>query len=656
MKKDRREFLVRAKKERRPRKKLTKKVKVILLSCIAAVLCLTVVGLCLWFFVFKKEAVYQREYHSVESFTKAERLLTLAPGLSVTEYDVAADVFVVESTHREEASQKTVTLYGFIDKEGNYISPRFNSVISIKGDYAIVTQTTAADYLTGKLYVGLVKFRGEGVDGTPLYVTDFSISYTSTNPEQFYFCGEYLCVMGDLDVPSSQASYCSFYEYKEYNQPLFCFRVRYGYDAETGYNYTYMQYDRYLVAKGVNKAFFFDIDRDYVQGYLELSDACGYTSPYAKSEYTTDLSVLYMGNGWFVRYAAQTSTAPFEHYKFCYQSIDISGSATLVFARTVTDFFNVKTGITKNIPQVFAILEVANKYTRDDFAATANSYNNNVAAPDDYPCMNPADMMEDGYSILYYFYQPYIERTDFSGLQTLLSSEAAKTYDSETLLGILQAQGKETFCILDKNMNVIDPETMLPVVTVDGTGFETADPYFDINFGDGYFFTEKGKKTVFYADAATQYAVVGAKGKTVTVASLDVETAKKEDGDDTGIRYGAATTDGKIIVDCVYNRLSAFYGGYAIGAKIVGQNALYYQIDEMGNETQLLDVHMVRDGVYVYGGEEDKYGLKNYAGEVLLEATYDSIALSDNYMVNGVYQISYVITVTGNVTEIFILE
>ena len=634
MNKDKRNFFAEKKEKKKIGGKPSKKAVMIALSCVAAALVIVAVGLCLYFFVFKKEKESTRVYLSSGSFSRVEYAIELSDNVSVYEYDVSNDVFVTESSYVDGVTKQGVVLYGLADRKKEYVRPYFASIISIRGDYAIVTRV-GSDYASGNSYIGLIKFRGSGTENGILNVTDFSIAYNTANPEQFYFCGDYLCIMGDKDAPSSQAAYTTFYDYKSHDQLLERFRVRYGYDSATGTNYTLLQCDDYVVAYNTTKAYFFDVNGDCFGGYLELSDKSGYSSPYTSTDYTVGLSILYMGNGWFVRYAYQTSSSPFAGYKLCYQAMGADGAATLVFARTTTDFYNVKTGVTKRIPQIYSILEVANAYTASDFAATANSYNNNVTVADDYPCLNPADMVNDGYSILYFFYQPYIEMTDLS--------------DEERSLG------KETFCILDENMNVVLPDTMFPVVTVDGVGFETADPYFEINFGDAVLYTEKGKKTVLYANSLYKYAVVGAHDGCATVVSLDLNVVKDEESEETGMKFGAATSDGKMIVDCVYDKLSAFYGGYAVGAKVIGKDAYYYRIDEKGTETLLDDVFILKDGVYVYS-EGEKYGLKNYAGDVLLKADFDSIGVSDNYMIDGVYQRSVVIATAGVKTYIYNLE
>ena len=641
-------------KQASARKKPSKKTLVISLSCTAAVLVFLTVFLCLWFLVFnKKTDVMLRSYSSDDSFTRAERVLELSENVEVYEYDVTNDVFITQEKYMDGLTQNAVTLYGLAGWDREYTpKPCFVEVVSVKGDYAIVVNR----FGDGKDYIGLIRFRGEGTENGVMNLSDFTIKYSSSNTEQFYFCGDYLCVMGDIESPSSEAAYTTFYKYKGYSQPLECFRIRYGYDSSSGANYTVLQYDDYVVAYNKSGAYFFDITRDLSYGgYLEISKTGTYLSPFTSTEYTTRMAVQYMGDGWFVRYASQTSSSPFLGYMICYQSMDLTGNTTLVFARTSTEFYNVKTGVTRRLPQVSTILEVANKYTAEAFAATANSYNNNSTMEDDYPCLNPADMVEEGYSILYYYYRPYIEVADVSSRLGDLSEELIKTYDRQTLEDILRAQGEETYCILDRNMNLVETTTEFPVITVDGCGFETADPYFDIKFGDAVLYTEKGKKTVLYADAEHEYAVVGIKGSSAIVAAVDLTVARSSSTDQIGMTYGAISTDGKIIVDCVYNKLSAFYGGYAIGAKMIGGEAVYYRIDEKGAETVLTDLYIMKDGTYIFTDGE-KVGLKNNAGDVLLEAKFDKISLSDNYMVNGVYQKSFVIATEGNKCYLYKLE
>ena len=90
------------------------------------------------------------------------------------------------------------------------------------------------------------------------------------------------------------------------------------------------------------------------------------------------------------------------------------------------------------------------------------------------------------------------------------------------------------------------------------------------------------------------------------------------------VTYGAITTDGKVIVDCIYDRLSAFYDGYAIGARKEGEDTAYFRIDDKGTETAIEDMYIMKDGTYIYASD-GKVGLKNNAGNVLIKAKYDKI-------------------------------
>ena len=260
-------------------KKMSKKALAVLLSCIAAVLVLTTVGLCLWFFVFKKEESCLKSYESYESFSRAERVLQLSENVSVCEYDVVNDVFITQEKYMDGMTQNAVTLYGLAGWDKEYTArPCFVGVISVRGDYAIVTRSSE-NYASSDYYIGLIKFRGSGTEEGVLNLSDFSLKYSASNTEQFYFCGDYLCVMGDLESPSSEAAYTTFYEYKGLPQPLERFRIRYGYDSSTGVNYTVAQYDNYVVAYNSNGAYFFDITRDLAyNGYLELSKTGSYPS------------------------------------------------------------------------------------------------------------------------------------------------------------------------------------------------------------------------------------------------------------------------------------------------------------------------------------------------------------------------------------------
>ncbi len=657
MKKDRRTFLLPLKnKEKKQKTPWTKKKKIVVFSSVsAAVCCVIAVCLCLYFFVFNKKTQYFNFFNSVDSIDNAELLIGLPEGCEVWSYDVNSDVFVISEALSEGTSLQSVTLYGIASADEVYVEPRFTSVESIRGDFAIVTMTTASGFDSDVYYIGLVRFRGEGTldeNGKRklLFLTDFSLVHNSASYNQMYFCGEYVCMLGCLENPSITASYSTFYDYKSHNRMLEAFRVRYGYDETTGKDYTMTQVDDYLAVYSDSAAYFFNIKSDCYQGYLERIDSASY-SPFSTltdnsmTGLEKNLNLYYMGNGWFMCYACLTSQNHFDGQNLGYFSMDENGNNVYVFARTKVDFYNVKTGASKQITQLTGIVDVANRYTNEAFAAVANEYNGQTFLQEDghityeNPCINPAAIIRDDCSIVYYYYRPHIE-------EYRLDPEKVQ----------YATMGEMTYCILDKNMMVVTIDSLYPVLFVDGVGYETADPTFDPLQGDvAIYDKEMAVRTLVKSDARYKYTVVGANSTAVVIACVDGEKAKEKTDETEGdedptlpIKYGAVTPDGKIIVDCLYDELTPFYGGYALGYR----DKKTFRIDKFGSETELNDVYAVKDGVYIFT-ENEKFGLKNYEGKVLLDCKYDLISVSDNYLVRGQYQQSYAVAQKDGRTYIY---
>ena len=110
------------------------------------------------------------------------------------------------------------------------------------------------------------------------------------------------------------------------------------------------------------------------------------------------------------------------------------------------------------------------------------------------------------------------------------------------------------------------------------------------------------------------------------------------------------------ITDFVYDELTYFSGGYAIGAKVSDGVKKYYRIDEKGKETELGDVVVLFQGTYTYKDGE-KVGLKNYAGDIIIEPVEGTINVSDNPMnEDGSAMESYALVTVGNAAKIYKLN
>ncbi len=647
MKKDRRVFVV-PKKVKKPKKKMSKRGKIILFSSLAFVIAAVTTGLCLYFFLPRevKYSSYMRSYAAERGTTTLTKGCVLENSVSLYEYDVNNDVFITSKKYYNDDTMSYVMQYGLASFEKEYAMPLYSAVLSIRGDYAIVTVQTNTNHR-----IGLIRFRGNGIT-TPKTVSDFSLVYDGNNTEQMYFCGDYVCVMGGLDGYSSSASFTVFYDYT-HGEMLPCFKIRYGYNATNAENYSILQYDDYIVAYCSTDAYFFDIKKDLYNGVLEYAKTGAYT-PFAvvsdaMSDCNGNIQMFYMGNGWFLRSNTLSSSSAFDGFNLCYYTSDLFGETSLVFTRSSADFYNVKTRKTTSISQVFGVVSVANTYSAGDYAITANSYNNTSIKVYSYPCLNPADMVREGKSIIYYYYRPYIELTkDLS--------------ETEQYFGAL---GEMTYCVVDENLNVYQPSSMLPVVFIDGVGFECADPAFDPYYGDACIFDEKlEKKVLLKKSEQFSYSVVHSGTDAVLIACIDAEKVKTESEEESEteqeatleeITYGAVTPAGKVIVDCVYSFLTPFYDGYAVGTRTEGGQEKVFRIDLFGRETELADAVLVKDGFYVFAVGE-KYGIKSFDGTVLSEAGYKGIAVLENFMVNGVLQETYIVASQDDTLEIMKVE
>ena len=67
------------------------------------------------------------------------------------------------------------------------------------------------------------------------------------------------------------------------------------------------------------------------------------------------------------------------------------------------------------------------------------------------------------------------------------------------------------------------------------------------------------------------------------------------------------------------------------------------------------DAVNVRQGVYVYE-QYGKLGLKNYAGDILLNAEYEKLDVYDVFLTGGKFQSGYVIAVKSKVNYIFTIS
>ena len=118
---------------------------------------------------------------------------------------------------------------------------------------------------------------------------------------------------------------------------------------------------------------------------------------------------------------------------------------------------------------------------------------------------------------------------------------------------------------------------------------------------------------------------------------------------DDGLRYGVLDADGSVIADYAYSFVSPYTATSAI-ASIDGE---YYRLDLQGEKVTLTnvydDTYLTYFGVYGYLAGE-KIGVKNFDGDVLIAAEYDSV----DYV--GRSDALYILLSKGKEQKLFILE
>ncbi len=584
----------------------------------------------------KNESEYFVSFLSQGQFsTVTERFTLEGEQTQIYSYDVEEDVFVtIRPVLNDYVSDGYIYLYGIVGSDGTvYAQPTYYSVVAIQGDFAIVTKPGIVIEEGTPSFVptvGVIRFRGEGVTA-PIDLTDFLVAY-NTSFNQYAFVGEYVVCPGNKDYPFSTANFSTFYDCST-GRLLEKFAVR------CDITYEFAAYDDYLVAKGKDHAFFYNVTEIEEDGYLFYDrDKSGYIAfpEDTEGEFTEniELDIYYLGNGWFSRTARLVSEEVFQGYNMIYEDFNTTtGETTTVYALIKCDFYNAKFRSQED-KQGLIVDNVANEYYTDYYAQMGSALNNMNAYDEntgiyDYalPYMDVSAMVKKGYSIVYYYYFPYVDRDD--------------------------AHAEITFCIMQGGKVIHLEDMLMPTVFVDGVGTETSDPLYEQYYGNvSYFDTKLDRHDLISLtdDISTYATYVHHNGGTV---------ASQIDKNNVTIKYGCVNKEGRIIVPFVYDELSPFYGEYAIGSKKVNGKE-WYRIDKDGNEQKLDDVVNVRQGVYVYE-YHGKLGLKNYAGDIIIEASYDRLDVYDVFLTGNRYQTSYVIAGTGedgmiNKTTVFALS
>jgi hypothetical protein len=614
-----------------------KKLRDTIVGAVSAILSAAVIATAIYFSVVGNGIGYYEYFNNFTSSPKvsAECTLALSEGTSVESYDPVERVFITQRKYAD-----STVLYGFASAEKEYCQPVYYKIIVTHGDYAVVVKITSSSLYDSIYYIGVVKYRGDGIS-VPQNYSDFGLVYCDSY-DQITFVGDYVCVRGSLDETSSTSTYATFYDYKSGGELLEKFRLRYSYDSVTSDFYSYVYGDGYLAAYTTDKAYFFDTENGVLYGgYLETVADGEYVAFSAFGDeldsYSREMRIYYIGNGWFVRSSILYLLSAFNGFNICFYK-----GSTLVYARAKTDFYNVKTGDTSSVGQINLVAGVANGYNADYYTEYSYMLGNADVADDsgtryeyDLPYSDPSALVKGGYTILYFYYLPYFD---------------VYADDTTTYLGYF---GETTYCILDENLDVTLVESgLMPTEYVDGVGVQTSDPIYTQLTGDAYCYDSNMEGTLLakYISGSESYTSMYGDANGVVVRKT-VKSDSGEETDDTDddeeYYYGIINTEGKIVVDFIYSELTPFSGGYAIGTRTENGTVKTYRIDESGAETEITDSVSVKQGTYIFRSG-DCYGVKNYAGDVLIDAECAAVFICDISLQDGEADVSYAVTTVGS--------
>lgn len=577
---------------------------------------------------------------SSSQVSEAYCTLNLSQKTYVSSFDPTEEVFITARNYvMSDGTEKAI--YGLASYEKEYCIPYYTKILQIYGDYAVVARPGGEGEVSSASYLDVIRYRGAENDKPYSLMNGRSILY-SDSYTQMSIVGDYVVVYGSLEKVSSNPDYAVFYNYTSGNELLEAFRVRAAYDSGAASVYEYKACDGFLVAYSTDRAYFYNLSDAPVSGYLEPVRGGEYVAfPYldSLSSYERELSVYYLGNGWFVRTAMIYQYSAFDGF---WMKLEGETEYTSKYVKPKTDFFNVKTGKSSSVDYFF-VAGVANEYTYDYYTQQAyflgslHSYDEDTDSYDyNLPFANPAAMVREGYSIVYYYYKPYLEE----------NSSDDVLYSNHT--------GETTFCVMDENLKRYQPEEVLmPTAYIDGVGVQTSDPYYTEITGTAYSYDRYMEKTVLATFSQGKAAYIP---YYANAAACIVRATLKTESGGAGQFYGAVTPSGERITDFVYDELSCFVGGYAIGSKTADGEKKYYRIDEKGGEEEISDVLVVFQGTYSYRDGE-KVGLKNYEGEILIPAAEGTVNVGDKTMTkDGKALQSFAVATRDDVSKIFVLR
>jgi hypothetical protein len=276
---------------------------------------------------------------------------------------------------------------------------------------------------------------------------------------------------------------------------------------------------------------------------------------------------------------------------------------------------------------ILLVDKVANSYSHDIFSALAAGANFSEISQGPYiiysePAFPPSGFIKEGYSIVYnYFFPDYSDKPESS------------------------------YLILDSNANIIRQERMyLPPLFVDGIGVENASINYPNLIGDAQAHYLTGEKKVLkeYVEGKNTYESTFVNDGMMVVYEYKITgtTAHPKAG-----AFNMSTMQQAI--PFMYDNLSMFAGGYAIGAVLdLNSNLQYYRVSKDGEREPISHVYSVKHGVYVTYSSTRK-ALWSYDGAELIPNRCDDIFIYEIFLSDDKLLESIVVTQEGNDTVIY---
>ena len=594
---------------------MSKPIKITLIAVL--VLVLSASGVIIYFNYKEKdvelseyEKIY-KNYSSSTGYSEAEELLRVGDGIKIVRYSIEGKAFVTEQTIDFEGTK--ITRYGLAGLDGAYVEPRYTGVLELRENYAIVVKPVIVLGKT-EYRVGLIRFDENGVH---------EFEFNHTHHDQLMtvsFQGDYIAMFAGKDnINPTTATFTAFYDYKSADVLLEVFRVQ----AESTFRYHLVE--NHLIVIDLNKMHFLNTNIINSEGYLEIQDTF---MPFPEDQYIPNyvsFSVHYLGNDWFLRKAIYYQNEPYQGFQYI-----IPGQTELDtrFIKHANDRFNARTKNSYQSSILFAD-SVANKYSDLAFSTLALQANLEEIVLSDYilyadPVVPSSRLTNSEYSVVYNYFFP------------------------ETNIPAV------SYIILDDRANLIRQENMfMPTLFIDGIGVENNSPNFMNLIGDAKYHTLDGEVVIYGEHKKNIYSYENTFAHNGMIVTYRYDTSSS----DVISKVGAYDVNKKALgVPYIYDFLSHFFNGYAIGGIIDSSNKLtHYRVEKDGKSEEISNVYSVKHGVYITKVNH-KYGLYANDGTQLIDSKCDDILLYQLFLTDNALITSIIITIEGDDSVIYLLK